>query len=145
MTGKHVARRQTETSDYAAMLTRMIYAYGTRIADDPGGLVHLAQLRDALTDAADMGIAAANDQDLQPDRAQRYSINEMAAILGVSKQAVHKRVVRGRPIVARLKAAQGPLVRVRDLRQARAAALRAAGVTDRTGSPRELSAGQGDL
>ena len=148
MPGRHTRRslvpgrrkkRETETSDYIAMLVRMIYGYGVRIGEDPAALAHLRDLEAAMKDAVNVGIYAANKEADRP-----YSINEMAAILGVSKQAIHKRVGLGEEVFVRLEAAKasGAVVRLADMRAARAAALGQAGVTDRTGSPREITAGQ---
>lgn len=143
MAGRHsrsVARRKrtTESSEYAAMLLRMIYGYGYRVGQDPAALAHLRDLEAAMKDAVNVGIYAANKLEDRP-----YSINEIAAIMGVSKQAIHKRVQLGEQVFLRLEAARasGAVVRLADLRAARAAVLGQAGVTDRTGSPRELTAG----
>jgi hypothetical protein len=132
-------RRDVETSEYAAMMTRIILGYGNRIAQDPAALVHLRDLEAAMRDAVNLGIYAANKFGDRP-----YSINEMAAILGISKQAVHKRVQLGQAVWNALEAAKanGPVVRLDDMRKSRAAMLAAAGIPDRTGSPRELTAGQ---
>jgi hypothetical protein len=121
------------------MLMRMIYGYGVRVGEDPAGLAHLRDLETAMRDAVNIGIYAANKLEDRP-----YSINEIAAILGVSKQAVHKRVQLGEQVFNRLEAAKasGAVIRLADMRAARAAVLGQAGVTDRTGSPRELTAGQ---
>jgi hypothetical protein len=91
-----------------------------------------------MRDAVNLGIYAANTTGERP-----YSINEIAAILGISKQAVHKRVKLGEAVYDQIEAARasGALVRLDDMRQARAAMLAAAGIPDRTGSPRELTAG----
>jgi hypothetical protein len=131
-------KRQTETSDYVAMLMRIIYGYGARVGQDPAALVHLRDLEAGMRDAVNIGIYAANKLEDRP-----YSINEIAAIMGISKQAVHKRVQLGEEVFLRLEAAKasGALVRLDDMRRARALALGAAGVADRTGSPRELEAG----
>lgn len=146
MPGKHAAprrpqrrtRRDTETSEYAAMMIRVLYGYGQRIGTDPAALAHLRDIETALRDAVNLGVFTANRAGTRP-----YSINEMAAILGISKQGVHKRVRLGEDIYARLEAAKagGALVRLADVRAARAAALAGAGVEDRTGSPRERQAG----
>jgi hypothetical protein len=105
MPGRHrtVARRKrvTESSEYAAMLMRMIYGYGVRVGEDPAGLAHLRDLEAAMRDAVNIGIYAANKLEDRP-----YSINEIAAILGVSKQAVHKRVQLGEQVFNRLEAAK---------------------------------------
>jgi hypothetical protein len=89
MTGTHRRkRRSTSTDDYAAMLHRILRAYGRRIGEDPAaGLAHLRDLELAFADAVNAGIAAANRDGV--------SINRMAEILGVSKQAIHKRVQLG--------------------------------------------------
>jgi hypothetical protein len=93
MAGIHRRRKRvTTTDDYAAMLRRMVLAYGTRIGAEPAaGLAHLRELEQAMTDATNLGIYTAN-------RVGGHSINELAAILGVSKQAVHKRVGLGEQI-----------------------------------------------
>lgn len=111
MTGQHRKRRPTTTDDYAAMLARMLRAYGTRIGQDPqAGLSHLRELEQALADAANLGIYTAN-------KVGGHSINQLADTLGVSKQAVHKRVGLGEQ-VARLR----ERVQRRTVTQARKAA-----------------------
>jgi ribosomal protein S20 len=144
MNGKHRARttpqdrsrRQTETSDYVAMMTRIIGSFGDRIAQDPAALVHLADLQTALREAVDRGIFEANRS------ARHYSQNEIAAILGISRQGVAKRIGIGEQVYADAQAAQGagPLVRIADIRARRAALLAGKGVQDKTGSARELRA-----
>ena len=142
MAGRHALRRRrkrtTESSDYAAMMMRIIYGYGYRIAEDPAALAHLRDLEAGMRDAVNLGIYAANKLEDRP-----YSINEIAAIMGISKQAVHKRVQLGERVYIALEAARsnGAVVRLADMRQARAMVLGQAGVTDRTGSPREMEAG----
>lgn len=95
MTGTHRrAKRTTTTDDYAAMLRRMITAYGTRIGSDPAeGLTHLRDLEQAMTDSANYGLYMAN-------KVGGRSINQLADMLGVSKQAIFKRVGQGE-LVAR--------------------------------------------
>jgi hypothetical protein len=140
MTGKHArAKRATETSDYVAALTRFLYAYGYRIGDDPAALAHLRDLEATLRDAVNLGTYLANKGP------GHYSINEQAAILGVTKQSLHARVKAGEQVHVRIEAARsrGPLVRLADLRAARAARLAAVDVADRTGSDRERIAGTG--
>jgi hypothetical protein len=94
MTGLHRKRkRETTTDDYAAMLARMVRAYGNRIGQDPAaGLAHLRQLETELTDAVNAGIYTAN-------KVGGRSINYLAGDLGVSKQAVFKRVQAGKQVV----------------------------------------------
>jgi len=137
-----VARRKrlTETSDYVAFMARIIIGYSERIKEDPVALVHLRDLEDGMRDTVNRGIYLANRSGERP-----YSINEIAVIMGISKQAVHKRVKLGEAVHARLEAAKadGAVVRLEDMRQARAALLAGLGLPDRTGSPRELTAGEG--
>ena len=83
------SRPKTETSDYVAMLTRMINAWGDRVADDPAALVHLGDLIAALRDATNRGMFEANR------RPGGYSHNDMAAILGVTRPAIGKRIALG--------------------------------------------------
>jgi hypothetical protein len=131
-------RRQTETSEYVAMMIRILYGYGYRVSQDPAALAHLRDLEAALRDAVNLGIFGANKLGDRP-----YGISTIAAVLGVSKQAVAKRVHLGEDVFVRLEAARaaGALVRLDDVRAGRARALEAAGVADTTGSPRELAAG----
>lgn len=133
------ARRDVETSDYVAFLKRAIYGYGGRIGDDPAALVHLRELEDALRDAVNLGCYLANKG---PDR---YSQNEQARILGVKRQAIAKRIGLGEQVHVRQEAARedGAVVRIADVRARRAAGLAAAGIEDKTGSPRELRAAGG--
>ena len=138
MTGKGRAkrgpRRVTETSDYVAMMTRIITAFGDRIAADPAALAHLRDLQDVLADQVNRGIFEANKG------RSHYSQNDMAAILGISRQAIAKRIQLGETIYARTWEARGAgaVVRVADIRSRRAQLLADAGVTDRTGSAREV-------
>jgi hypothetical protein len=143
MTGKHRAKRgpqrTTETSDYVAMMTRIIIAFGDRVAADPAALAHLRDLQEALVDQVNRGVFEANKgQD-------HYSQNEMAAILGISRQAIAKRIRLGETVYARTWEARGAgaVVRVADIRDRRAELLADAGVTDRTGSVRELRTAAG--
>lgn len=141
MAGKHRrSRRITETSDYVAMMTRIITAYGDRIAADPVALAHLRDLQATLTDQVNRGIFGANQGDAH------YSQNEMARILGVSRQAIAKRIQLGQLMYARIQEARGAgaLVPIAAIRARRAQLLAAAEVEDRTGSVLELRASSGD-
>lgn len=130
----------SETSDYVAFLKRALYGYGRRVGDDPAALVHLRELEDALRDAVNLGTYLANQG------RDHYSQNEQAAILGVSRQAIAKRIRLGEVVHVRLEVERtaGAVVRIADVRARRAAGLAAAGVKDRTGSPRELRAAGGE-
>lgn len=132
-------QRATETSDYVAMMTRIITAFGDRIAADPAALAHLHDLQDVLSDQVNRGIFEANKG------RNHYSQNEMAAILGISRQAIAKRVGLGETVYARTWEARGAgaVVRVGDIRTRRAQLLADAGVTDRTGSAREIRTAAG--
>jgi hypothetical protein len=131
-TGKHRARRVKETSDYVAFLTRALIAWGDRIADDPAALVHLRELESTLRDQTNRGVWEAN-------RRGQYSQRDIASILGVSHQAVGKRVGLGELVAAAVTAARGggALIRLGEVRARRARLLAAAGVADVTGSDRE--------
>jgi hypothetical protein len=121
-------RRSTETEEYAAMLLRLIYRYGERIAGDPAAAVHLAELKQALGIVGNIGLFAANTIGEKP-----WSVNELAALMGISKQSVHEQVRRGEGLFAELAAARqaGALVRIADLRKLRAARLAAPALEDR--------------
>jgi predicted DNA-binding protein YlxM (UPF0122 family) len=129
-------RRQTETSDYVAMMERILTGYGRRIAEDPAALVHAKDLQRILAEAVNRGVFEANAGD------SAYSMNEIAAMLGVSRQAVQQRVASGRAVYAaeQERLGGGALVRIGDVRARRAELLDAAGVEDSTGSVRELRA-----
>ena len=66
--------------------------------------------------------------------------------MGVSRQAIAKRIRLGEVVHVRLEVERtaGAVVRIADVRARRAAGLAAAGVKDRTGSPRELRAAGGE-
>jgi hypothetical protein len=138
MTSKGRARRGphriTETSDYVAMMTRIITAFGDRIAANPAALAHLRDLQDTLADQVNRGIFEANKG------RSRYSQNEMAAILGISRQGIAKRIGLGETVYARTWEARGAgaVVRVADIRTRRAQLLADAGVADLTGSAHEI-------
>lgn len=138
MTGKHRAdgngrpRRVTETSDYVAFLTRSLIAWGDRVAADPAALVHLRELTETLTQQTNRGIWEANQRG-------QYSQNHMASILGVTRQAIQKRIGLGQLAAAAVTQARGggALVRLGEVRARRARLLAAADVPDLTGSERE--------
>lgn len=144
MTGRHEAPRGaqrrsgrvTETSDFVAFMTRLMVAFGDRVAQDPVALVHLRELQATLEQQTNRGIFEANKgQD-------HYSQNDMAQILGLTRQAVAHRIKLGELAHAALMQARGggAVVRLAEVRQRRARLLEAAGVDDRTGSDRERGA-----
>ena len=147
MTGRHRAgggahkrsARVTETSDFVAMMVRLLIAWGDRVGQDPAALVHLRELESTLAQQTNRGIFTAN-------RRERYSQNEMARILGVSRQAVAKRIQLGELVEAAVTEARGggALVRIGEVRARRARLLADAAVPDRTGSDRELGAAVND-
>lgn len=56
-------KRETETTDYAAMMRRMIRAHGRRVADaDEADLAELVELRDALEEAIADAVAGQRRQ-----------------------------------------------------------------------------------
>jgi hypothetical protein len=127
MAGRHAAgkalarrRRKTEDDEYAAMLLRMIHKYADRIAADPTAGVHLTELKAALAAAGNVGFYAANRLASHP-----YGLNELAAIMGISKQSMHEQIRRGEVTYTAIEQARAegrPIVRVADLRAARLAA-----------------------
>jgi hypothetical protein len=138
MPGKHRAdakrqpARVVETSDYVAFMTRVMIGWGDRVASDPAALVHLRELELTLTQQTNRGVWEANERG-------QYSQNHMAAILGVSRQAVAKRIGLGQMAAAAIAQARGAgaLVRLGEVRARRARLLKAADVPDLTGSERE--------
>jgi len=113
-------------------MTRAMISWGDRVAADPAALVHLRELEQTLTQQTNRGIWEANERG-------QYSQNHMAAILGVSRQAVAKRITLGQLGAAALAQARGAgaLVRLGEVRARRQRLLAAAGVPDLTGSERE--------
>lgn len=124
--------RVVETSEYVAFLTRSMIAWGDRVAADPAALVHLRELEQTLVQQTNRGIWEANERGA-------YSQNHMASILGVSRQAVAKRISLGQLAAAAVAQARGAgaLVRLSEVRARRARLLAAADVPDLTGSDRE--------
>lgn len=112
MPGLHRKRkRPTGDGEYAAMLGRMITAYGKRVGADPAAaLPHLRELEQALTDNVNFGIWQAN-------KVGGHSVNQLADVLGVSKQAIFKRVTLGEQV-----ARQRERTQRRSISQARKAA-----------------------
>lgn len=113
--------RITETEEYCAMLHRMIDALGVRLADDPAGLVHVEPLREHLRDAMNLAIA------INQEKPRGYSFGELAKILGMKRESVYERAVKGRALLAEARARLG----VVSLREHRRARLDRAGLPDR--------------
>lgn len=142
MAGKHRADRgaqrraprPVETSEFVAFATRIMVAWGDRIADDPAALVHLRELEATLQQQTNRGIFEAN-------RGQaHYSQSDMAKILGLtSRQAIAHRIKLGELAYAALieRRGGGALIRLGEVRGRRARLLEQAGLDDRTGSERE--------
>lgn len=113
MTGRHSRdlvplrkRKKRETTDasYAGMLKRMHFGYAKRIGTDPDALEHLRGIEEAARDAVNLGIYFAN----QRTDGQAASLSAIGDVMGVSKQAIAKRVNLGREVADRLEA-QGKL------------------------------------
>lgn len=78
-------RSHVETADYAAMLRRMVRAYGKRIADgDPSDLAAAVELAAELNDTIGRAVAGMRDE-------AGFSWAELAVELGVSRQAAQQR------------------------------------------------------
>ena len=145
MTGRHRAEetprkrsaRVTESSDFVAFLLRIHVAWRGRVAHDPVILAHLRDLAASLENETNRGIFLANKQG-------RYSQNEIARIMGLTRQAVAHRIKLGEAIHAAAVAAEGgaPVIRLGLVRADRARLLELAGVADRTGSDKEVAAGR---
>ena len=135
MNGKH-RKRETETSDYVAFALRVMAGIGDRIGRDPAALVHLRELENGLRDSVNRGIFEANRG------SDHYSRGDMASILGVSEQAIMKRIRLGELAYAimRERRGAGALIRIADIRRTRAEGLAAVNVEDVTGSERERKA-----
>lgn len=74
---------ERETPEYAAMLRRMIRAYGRRVADaDPEDFAVMVALRRDLDDAMQTAVRGLQE---------RHSWTDIAAPLGITRQAALKR------------------------------------------------------
>lgn len=72
-----------ETPAYAQMLTRMVRAYGRRVADaDPEDLARMVALRGEVDRAIDTAVMGLRD---------RHSWTDIAAPLGISRQAARQK------------------------------------------------------
>ncbi|GAA2212496.1 hypothetical protein GCM10009850_079580 [Nonomuraea monospora] len=128
--GRH-RRRVVETEEYVAMLHRMVDALARRLSDDPVGLVHVEPLREHLRDAMNIAIA------LNQEKPRGYSFGELAEILGMRRESVYERAVRGRTLLADMRARLGvtSLRRHRETRLQEAALRTAARQEDRSDPP----------
>ncbi|GAA2211764.1 hypothetical protein GCM10009850_072240 [Nonomuraea monospora] len=114
--GSRHRRRVVETEEYVAMLHRMVDALARRLSDDPVGLVHVEPLREHLRDAMNIAIA------LNQEKPRGYSFGELAKILGMRRESVYERAVKGRARLAERRARLG----VTSLRRHREARLQQA-------------------
>ncbi len=81
-----MSTRTTENPDYAAFLRRAIAAHGRRVADgDIDALPELEALARSVSAALDEAVAGLR---AEPNA---YSWQQLADVLGVSRQAVMKR------------------------------------------------------
>ncbi|MEV0316670.1 hypothetical protein [Nonomuraea fuscirosea] len=110
-----------ETEDYVAMLHRMVEALARRLADDPVGLVHVEPLRKHLRDAMNTAIA------INQGKPRGYSFGDLAKILGIRRESVYERSLKGRALLTEMRTRLG----VVDLREHRQERLDRAGVPDR--------------
>lgn len=122
--------RSLETSEFIAMLYRQSAALRRRCANDPAGLVQALEFQARLANDINAAIYEANVGN------DAYSMNEIAKMLGYSRQAIQQRVARGREWVTFIEQQAGS-IRIADIRAARARLLAATGSVDRTGSERE--------
>lgn len=80
--------RHRDADEYAAMLRRMLRAFGRRVAaGDPDDLAELVALRETLEQAISEAVAGQRET-------HGYSWGDLAASLGTSRQAVHQRYGR---------------------------------------------------
>lgn len=76
--------RRSENSEFTAFVKRIVKAHGKRVASsDPEALADLVALRAELDEAIDTGITGL--------RAGGYSWTQIAAPMGMTKQAAFKR------------------------------------------------------
>lgn len=80
-------RPERDVLEYAAMMRRMVRAYGRRVADaDPEDLADLLALHAAIEEAVTEAVTG--------QRAAGFSWGQIAHGLGVSRQAAHERFAR---------------------------------------------------
>lgn len=84
------AKRITETSDYIAMMQRMIRSLETRAVDDPSVLAEVIMLAQRLAEVPNVVIArSAAAYATDPHKAP--SAGEIGRLLGMAKQSVSER------------------------------------------------------
>lgn len=83
-------KHERTTEDYFAGLRRLIRAAGRRAAQDENGLAELARIRDELDRCIATAVAAS--------RADGYSWEDIARVLGVRKQSAWERYGRGESV-----------------------------------------------
>lgn len=86
----HTIERRTgvETTEYAAMLRRMVRSYGRRLAEaDPGDLAAALELARELEDTIGRAVARMRAE-------SGFSWAELAAELGCTRQAAQQRFAR---------------------------------------------------
>lgn len=77
-----------ETSEYAAMMRRMIAAHGRRVADaDPEDLAELVALRDVLDEAIGQAVVGMRERN-------GFSWGQIGRALGVTRQSAQERYGR---------------------------------------------------
>lgn len=91
-------KRPVTDASYAAMLIRMSLGYAKRIGANRGALAFLRDIEEANRDAVNLGIYMAHYR----DDGESASLAEIGRELGISKQAVAKRVNLGREVADRL-------------------------------------------
>lgn len=79
-------RRVVENDEYAAFVERAVKSLARRAADDPEALAQLARIADVVNSGVRQAARSAHDQG--------YSWAEIAATIGVTRQAAHQRFSR---------------------------------------------------
>lgn len=83
-----MATQQYDTSEFHAMLTRMVRSYGRRLADsDPSDLADALQLARQLEDAIGNAVAELR-------AVHGFSFTDVGAALGITRQAAQQRFAR---------------------------------------------------
>lgn len=145
MSGRHAARRPqelsqrpkrvTENDEFGVVCVRMLKAMGVRCGTDPGALVYVEEIDQAWTDAKNLAYFMAN-------KVYGYSQNEIARITGRTRQSIQQRIRSGEAVHNQITVAAGgaPLIRIGDLRAARAERYLQAELEDATAGPKQAEA-----
>jgi hypothetical protein len=117
-------KRVTEPAELAANLARFFNRLEDHAANDPANLVYIDELAAYLRDCKLRAVARAGRA---AGEGGVYTLGEISKILGVTKQATHQLMAKGRALLDAKRARLG----VVNLRERRRTRLESAGIDER--------------